>query len=75
MFQNGKRSSWWKLLLKPPFRFVKEYILRRGFLDGFYGLVIAASSAQYVFWREFKIMEMQRKEKYWQVFQNNNLNN
>lgn len=63
MFQNGKRSSWLKLLLKPPFRFIKEYFLRRGFLDGFYGLVIAASSAQYVFWRELKIMELQRKGK------------
>lgn len=63
LYQNGQRSSWWKLLFKPPFRFLKEYLLRRGFLDGFYGLVIAASSAQYVFWREFKIMEFQRKGK------------
>ncbi len=58
LYANGKRSSWLRMLFKPLWRFVVEYFLRRGFLDGAYGLAIASSSAQYVFWREFKLWEM-----------------
>ena len=57
----GKRASWLRVFFKPPGRFLKEYVFRLGFLDGFYGLALAASSAQYVFWREYKLMEMQKK--------------
>jgi len=56
--ERGKRGSWLRLLFKPFFRFFAEYILRLGFLDGFYGFVIAITSAQYVFLREAKLREM-----------------
>lgn len=36
---RGKRASVTKLLLSPLFRFIKFYLLRRGFLDGVPGLV------------------------------------
>ncbi|MBK8880329.1 MAG: hypothetical protein IPN74_17990 [Haliscomenobacter sp.] len=54
-YERGKRGSWLRLLFKPFFRFFAEYILRLGFLDGFYGFVIAITSAQYVFLREAKL--------------------
>lgn len=63
LHRSGRKASWPGLFFKPPVRFVKEYFLRQGFLDGFYGLALACSSAQYVFWREYKIMELQRKTK------------
>jgi glycosyltransferase involved in cell wall biosynthesis len=63
LFQAGKKTSWLKILLKPGFRFAIEYFIRLGVLDGFYGFAIAASSAQYVFWREYKLMEMYRNFK------------
>lgn len=56
--ERGKRGSWLRLLFKPFFRFFVEYVLRRGFLDGFYGFVVAITSAQYVFLREAKLREM-----------------
>ncbi len=59
--QRGKRASWGRILFKPLFRFLIEYVLRRGFLDGFYGYVIARTSAQYVFLRECKLRELQMK--------------
>jgi hypothetical protein len=46
---------------KPAFRFIQEYLFKLGFLDGFYGWVIAKTSAQYVFLRESKLMELQRR--------------
>ncbi|MBK8880145.1 MAG: glycosyltransferase family 2 protein [Haliscomenobacter sp.] len=56
-YERGKRGSWLRLLFKPFFRFFVEYVLRRGFMDGFYGFVIAITSAQYVFLREAKLRE------------------
>lgn len=63
LFSTGKHTSWVKILIKPAVRFSIEYFLRLGFLDGFYGYAIAVSSAQYVFWREYKLMEMHRNIK------------
>ena len=60
-YERGKRGSWLRLLFKPFFRFFAEYILRLGFLDGFYGFVIAITSAQYVFLREAKLREMGKR--------------
>lgn len=59
-YDRGKRGSWMRLLFKPFFRFFTEYFLRLGFLDGFYGFVIAKTSAQYVFLREGKLLEIQK---------------
>lgn len=41
MQRNGKKARWTDLLLRPPFTFVKYYILRGGFLYGRLGLVVA----------------------------------
>ena len=57
---RGRRGSWLRLLFKPFFRFFVEYFIRRGFLDGFYGFIIAITSAQYVFLREAKLLEIRK---------------
>lgn len=59
--ERGKKGSWIRLLTKPAFRFFIEYFLRRGFLDGFYGYVVARTSAEYVFLRESKLIALQRR--------------
>ena len=46
-----------KLVLNPPVRFLRSYVLRRGFLDGVPGFVIAAASAFYVFLKYAKHWE------------------
>jgi hypothetical protein len=53
---NGVRGSLLKLMLVPPFVFVKSFIARAGFLDGWRGLAIAYMAARYVFQREFRIL-------------------
>ncbi len=58
MARNGERFSFFKLLFRPPFRFVKEYFLKSGFRDGFPGLVIIISTMFYVFIKYAKLWEL-----------------
>jgi len=53
---KGRRGNPLKLLLGPPVTFIKSFILRAGFLDGWRGLAIAYMGARYVFQKEFRIL-------------------
>jgi hypothetical protein len=46
---EGRRSSFINLALRPWARFLKMYVLRRGFLDGKHGLVLSYLAAFSVF--------------------------
>jgi glycosyltransferase involved in cell wall biosynthesis len=52
----GRKSSLLKLALAPPLAFIKGFLLKAGFLDGWRGLAIAYMAARYVFLREFRIL-------------------
>ncbi|MEP7027661.1 MAG: glycosyltransferase family 2 protein [Candidatus Eisenbacteria bacterium] len=58
--ERGKRASWTRLALKPPFEFLRSYVLRRGFLDGAPGLVAAGMHAHYNFLKYAKLVERTR---------------
>ncbi len=45
MHDRGKRAKPWDLLLRPWLAFIKFYFLKRGFLDGAFGLLIAQKAA------------------------------
>ncbi len=47
----------WAMLLHPPFRFFRCYVVKRGFLDGIAGLVIARSAAFSTFIKYAKLWE------------------
>jgi glycosyltransferase involved in cell wall biosynthesis len=53
----GRRASLLRMLIHPPWCFFKMYVLRRGFLDGRAGFVIARLSAHYVFLKYAKVWE------------------
>lgn len=44
-FDKGKKSSNLKIFYKSTFKFFRDYILKLGFLDGYYGYVICKNSA------------------------------
>ena len=48
MHARGRRAHGWNLVLNPCWRFVRGYVLRAGFLDGWRGLVYAWTEAGYV---------------------------
>jgi glycosyltransferase involved in cell wall biosynthesis len=58
LVDRGKGLSIAKLLLNPPFRFVRDYLLRGGFLDGMPGFIIAVTTAYYVFIKYAKTWEL-----------------
>lgn len=54
---EGRRWSLLRIIFKPCFRFCSSYFIRLGFLDGYYGWIIAKSEAHYVWLREMKLWE------------------
>jgi glycosyltransferase involved in cell wall biosynthesis len=60
---HGKGTSPANLLLNPPFRFFRDYFLRRGFLDGMPGFIIAVTTAYYVFVKYAKTWEIVKSNR------------
>lgn len=61
--RQGKNWRWTDALFRPPFRFLRSYILKRGFMDGFAGFYVAVSAAVYVFLKYAKLWELELEEK------------
>lgn len=61
LYAQRKKCRLAHLLFVPPGRFIKTYILRRGFQDGFAGLVIAVLTAYGAFVRYAKLREIWKK--------------
>lgn len=56
---QGRRVTFLELLVRPPWRFLRGYVFKLGFLDGWQGLTIAWMTAFYTFLRYFKAFETQ----------------
>lgn len=63
MYERGRHVSLAGVALKPPFRFLRSYVFRFGFLDGWPGFVQAWYSAVYVFTRYAKLRELYRRHR------------
>lgn len=57
-FEAGVKYHWWQLAFNPPLRFLKEYIFKAGFMDGYAGFQIAKLSAYAGFLRYAKLREL-----------------
>ena len=60
MFGDGKRAKVFDLLFRPLIRFVKMYLINRGYLDGIYGLIVSVMGSFYVFAKYLKLWELSR---------------
>ena len=49
MHSRGKKSSNFKLIVSPMFRFFNSYFLKAGFKDGFEGFIICKTASYYTF--------------------------
>jgi glycosyltransferase involved in cell wall biosynthesis len=58
MFDKGRNSSYFKLLINPAWAFIKGYIIRMGFLDGKAGYKIARSTALESFLKYKKLIRL-----------------
>ncbi len=62
-YEKGKRASYFKIFVNPFVKFIKDYFFRLGFLDGFYGLVIALNSAFATFTKYVKLKQINYNKK------------
>jgi glycosyltransferase involved in cell wall biosynthesis len=60
LLQSQRRFHLFNMLMRPVYRFFRDYIFKKGFLDGIPGLIIAASTMYYVFMKQAKLWEMER---------------
>ncbi len=60
-YDQGKRSSIWKIIYRPTWAFFKAYFLRLGFLDGLNGFVICIQTYNTVFYKYIKLYDLQKK--------------
>ena len=59
-FKKGKKSSLVMLPLRTVFRFVRDYFIKLGFLDGYYGFVVCSMNAWSTFNKYVKLRELQK---------------
>ncbi|MCK9447741.1 MAG: glycosyltransferase family 2 protein [Bacteroidales bacterium] len=62
-FANNEKSYWFHIVFASRFRFLKGFILKLGFLDGFYGYVISRNSAHASFLKYSKLRQLYRQQK------------
>ena len=61
LYESGRRTNVIGLMVHPVAAFVRNYVLRRGFLDGTTGLTLSAVNAYGVFIKMAKLHELQRQ--------------
>jgi glycosyltransferase involved in cell wall biosynthesis len=60
MHEAGRRAGALDLVVHPPAAFLRNYVLRRGFMDGTAGLLLSGVNAYSVFLKFAKLWEIQR---------------
>jgi hypothetical protein len=62
LHRSGKSSHILDILLHPPATFLKMYLFKAGFLDGFRGFILASLSAFHVFLKYAKLHQLERED-------------
>lgn len=57
-FQKGIKANYFDLTIRPIWKFKRNYFIRAGFRDGFYGFVICVLSAYATFLRYAKLKQL-----------------
>lgn len=57
--EEGRRTNVLEAVVHPPIAFLRNYVLRRGFMDGAAGFMVSALNAYYVFMKLVKLWELQ----------------
>ena len=62
-YARGKRTSWLGALVHAKVAFVQMYLLKRGFLDGWLGLVLCCFHFAYTLAKYVKLLDLQRTKE------------
>ena len=63
MYIDGKTTGLWGIFSHPFGKFVRDYILNGGFLDGARGLISVGMHVYYTFWKYAKLWELTQLER------------
>ena len=63
-YREGQRFRWIDFIFRPPFRFLKAFFIKGGFLDGTRGFLIALISTVGVYVKYAKLWELEISEKH-----------
>jgi hypothetical protein len=58
---EGRRINLLKIIFNPIWKFIRDFFLKLGFLDGYYGFVICVISAHATFIKYIKIRELTKE--------------
>ncbi len=61
-FEKGIRSNGLKIIFSPLSKFLRNYLLKLGFLDGYYGWVICSQSAKATYLKYVKLKNIQEAQ-------------
>ena len=61
MFKNDRTIGSADLLLRPVFTFLKMFVLQKGFMDGYAGLILSCLYSSYTFSKYAKLWEMLKR--------------
>ena len=62
LLDDGRRSGPLHLLVHPPVAFLRNYLVRRGCVQGVPGLVVSLMNAYYVFLKYAKLWELRNEQ-------------
>ncbi len=60
LYNAGRHFHFSNMVLRPVYRLFRDYIFKRGFLDGIPGVIILASTMYYVFMKHARLWEMEK---------------
>jgi glycosyltransferase involved in cell wall biosynthesis len=60
-YEEGIRSGYMKIIFSPIWKFLMEFIIKKGFMQGYYGLVISCISSFQTFLKYVKLRQLYRK--------------
>ena len=59
MYESGRATSRFQVIMAGPIAFLRSYVLKMGFLDGFPGFCIARFAAYHAYLKHLLLLEMQ----------------
>ena len=62
LLSSGRRFRLSDMIGRPVYRFFRDYLFKGGFLDGIPGLIVAASTMYYVFMKQAKLWEKEKRK-------------
>jgi len=62
-FRENRKASYFNIIFHPIWRMFRDYFIKLGFLDGFYGLVISVNSSHETFLKYSKLRNLNREKR------------